>query len=146
MKHRWIPIAVLALFVGAIAMAQMGPGPGPAGPRALANYLQLTPDQVTAWQQINKDTQTAVTPLQTNARDLRQQLNTALTGGSPDPAAVGRLAISLHNVQEQVRTLHEDAKSKRLALLTADQKTKLAAFEAAVQFMRQPRRMPMGNR
>jgi len=135
-----ISILALSLLVASTAVAQMAPPVAPRAGKVLADYLQLTADQVTAWQQINRDTAAAVQPLAANVRDLRQQLDTALKAVSPDPTAIGKLAVSLHGVQEQIRTLHETAKSKRLALLTADQKAKFAAFEAAAQFMRQQRR------
>lgn len=140
-----ISIVLLSLLVASAAAAQMAPPMVPRAGKVLADYLQLTPDQVTAWQQINRDTATAAQPLAANARDLRQQLDTALSAASPDPASIGKLAVSLHGLQQQIRTLHETAKSKRLALLNADQNAKFAAFEAAAQFIQQQRRRGPGR-
>jgi Spy/CpxP family protein refolding chaperone len=138
MKSRSVSIAIVALlFLAAIANAQ----PMPRGPQhAVAEYLQLTPEQLTSWQQIQKDTVAAVEPLVTKVRDLRSQLDAALKAATPDATAVGKLAISLHATQEQIRAAHDAAKAKRLAVLTADQKTKFEALEAAGAFMRQQRR------
>lgn len=143
MKPRSLSIAILALFLAAIATAQPGPGRRPPQ-KALAEYLQLSDQQVTAWQQIQKDTAATVQPLAENARDLHKQIGTALKAASPDPAAVGKLAVELHAVEEQIRAAHEAAKAKRVAALNADQKVKLEAFEAASAFLRQERRGPGG--
>ena len=134
--RKTISIFIVALLIAAVAAAQ--PAPGRPG-KVLAGYLQLTPDQITAWQQINKDTAAALKPLASNARDLRTQLQTALSAATPDEAAIGRLAVSLHAVQEQIRAARQDAQNKRLAVLTADQRTKLDAIQAAMKFMRQQR-------
>ncbi len=126
---RWVLMVIVVMLTAAVAVAQ------PRGPRdsekAVADYLQLTPDQATAWQQIQKDTAAAVQPLRDNARSLREQLRTALDAASPDAAAVGALSIQLASVRKQIRAAHEEAKAKRMAVLTADQKTKFEAFEAA---------------
>lgn len=138
-----ISIAVLTLLVAAVAGAQPAP---PRPGKVLAEYLQLTPDQISTWQQIKQETAAVVKPLAANARDLRTQLKTAVTAATPDPAAVGHLALSLHGVQEQIRTAQEAAKSKRIAALTADQQVKFDAFQAAAQFIRQSQRGPAGAR
>jgi len=136
-----LTIGIAALFVAAAAMAQTAPPPAPPrAAKALADYLQLAPDQISAWKQINQDTAAAVRPLAENARDLHAQLQDALNAATPDPAAVGKLALSMHGVQEQIRTLREDAQNKRIALLTPDQRTKFDAFQAAARTIRQPRK------
>jgi Spy/CpxP family protein refolding chaperone len=143
---KWISIAIFALLVAAAATAQMAPPAGPHPGRVLADYLQLTPEQITTWQQIDRETATAVQPLVTHARDLRPQLDTAMKAAAPDATAIGNLALSLHAVRAQIQGIRETAKNKRLATLTADQKAKFDAFQAAAQFMRQQRRAPLGMR
>jgi Spy/CpxP family protein refolding chaperone len=142
MKARWISIAAAALvLVAAIATAQPLPNAhNPGGPRAgLVAYLQLTPDQITAWQQIHKDTAAAIKPLASQARDLRTQLEAAVKAGSPDPVAIGKLTLALRSVREQVRAARDESKTKLLAVLTPEQKTKFEAFEAARGAMRHRR-------
>lgn len=134
---RTILLAIVTLLVAAVAIAQ------PASPRpgqVVAKYLQLTPDQVSAWQQINKDTAAVVQPLAANARDLRSQLDAALNAATPDPASIGQLAVSLHAVQALIRSARQSAQNQRLAVLNADQRAKFAAFQAAAQFIRQLRK------
>jgi Spy/CpxP family protein refolding chaperone len=138
MNKRWISIAIVALLAATVATAQ----PGPAGPKALASYLQLSDQQIASWQQIAKDTAATVKPLAENARDLQQQLRSALQAATPDPTAVGKLAVQLESVRAQIKAAHDAADAKRLAVLNADQKTKYQAFQAAMAFLRQqgPRR------
>ncbi|HSP15255.1 MAG TPA: periplasmic heavy metal sensor [Thermoanaerobaculia bacterium] len=141
MKPRSISMAIALMFVAAIATAQ------PRGPQhAVADFLQLSSEQITAWQQIQKDTAAAVQPLAANARDLQTQLDTALKAATPDAAAVGKLAISLHGIREQIRAAQDAAQAKRLAVLNADQKVKFQALESAREFMRQQRGGPGGGR
>ncbi len=134
MKKYIVAIAAITLMTG-IAFAQAGPQHPPRPQAVLAHYLQLTPDQITAWQQIEKDTAAAVKPLAQNERDLQKQVKTALEAPNPDPLAVGKLVVSADALREQIKGLRDAAKSKRLALLTADQKTKFDAFQAAAAFI-----------
>jgi Spy/CpxP family protein refolding chaperone len=140
MRTRWIPLAaVVVLLAAAVAVAQPVPPAGPLSARpqaALAAYLQLTPDQIAAWQQIHKDTAAAVKPLADNARNLQKQLEAAVKAASPDPATVGKLVLSLHSVRDQIRTARDNSKAKLLGVLTPEQKTKFDAFQAAASFMR----------
>lgn len=133
--------AAALLLVAAMATAQPIPNAqNPGGGRAvLVAYLQLTPDQIAAWQQIHKDTAAAVKPLATQAHDLRTQLEAAVKAASPDPAAIGKLTLALHSVREKIRATRSDSKDKLLALLTPEQKTKFEAFEAAKAAMRHGR-------
>jgi Spy/CpxP family protein refolding chaperone len=139
MRMRWIAVAAaIVLLTCATAMAQPAPlaGPHPGGARVLAAYLQLTPEQIASWKQINADTAAAVKPLIANARDLEKQLNAAVQAASPDPAAVGKLALSVHSARNQIRAAHEESRSKLVALLTPEQKVRFEAFQAAVEFVR----------
>ncbi len=145
-RYAFVVTAVAMLLTVTIAEAQRhasaGPPPG-GGEAALARYLQLTADQIASWQQIHKDTAAAIEPLAANARGLREQLEAALNGASPNPAAVGNLAISLHSARNEMKSLREESRGKRLAVLSTEQKTKLEAFEAAAKFLKRgPMRAP----
>jgi Spy/CpxP family protein refolding chaperone len=140
-------LTLVVLLAAAVAVAQRGPGgPGPNGGQiALARYLQLSPDQIASWKQIHTETAEAMKPLAENARGLREQLATALDAASPDSVAVGKLAVSLDAVRDQMKALREESQSKRLALLTPEQKTKFEAFEAAAAFLKHNRRPNRGR-
>lgn len=141
-------VTAVLLLTAAVAEAQpLAPSvsrPG-AGQVALARYLQLTPDQIASWQQIHKDTAAAIRPLAANARGLREQIAAAVNSASPDPASVGDLALSLHSVRDQIKALREASRSQRLAVLSAEQKTKFEAFEAATAFLRNRHTRARGN-
>ena len=132
MKTRRRIILALLLIAAAVAASAQ-----PAQRlRDLANYLQLTPDQIAAWKTIQQETAPKLQPLRDHARDLGQQLKAALNATSPDATAVGKLAIELHGVREQIRAIREDARTKRLAVLTDAQKTKLANLEELMKLRR----------
>jgi len=132
-----ISVAIMTVLVAVVAIAQPAP---PRPGQVVAKYLQLTPDQISAWQQINKTTSATVQPLLATARGLRSQLKTAMSGTSPDPAAIGTLALSLRGVQQQIRSARQSAQNQRLAVLTADQQAKFTVFQTAAQFIRQSRK------
>jgi Spy/CpxP family protein refolding chaperone len=129
-------IAILLILIAAAAIAQPAPRPG----AVLAKYLDLTPDQVAAWKQIHSDTDAIVQPLVAAERATRTQIETALQAATPDPAAVGKLTITLHATRDQIRAARETSKDKLVAVLTPEQKVKFEAFEAAAKFARAARR------
>lgn len=131
MKTRLISVAVIAILAIAATSAAQHQAPGP---RVLAAYLQLTPDQIAAWKQIHTDTAAAIEPLATQARELRMQIAAAT-----DPSEIGKLTLSLRSVRDQIRTAREASKGKLIAVLTPEQKTKFEAFEAAAKSLRRRR-------
>ena len=126
---------ILFLFVAAVAAAQPRPHPQ----KLLADYLQLSDQQVTEFQQIQSETAAVVQPLQASAHSLQQQLHDALQAATPDATAVGKLALQLESVRAQIKAAHDAADTKRLAVLNADQKVKYQAFQAAMAFIGQQR-------
>lgn len=140
MNKRWILIvAVVTLLCAAMASAQpiMGRTPQRAGRGAvLAEYLQPTPEQITAWKQLRSETAAAIKPLVQSAQDLRKQLGVAMSATSPDQAAIGKLTLALRSARDDVRSARSTSKAKFVATLTPDQKAKFDALEAARQFMK----------
>jgi len=142
-----ITIAILILVAGG-AFAQ-GRGPAPGGPGAgpgpgpgmqgdfhvLAEYLGLTAEQKTAWQTIQSDLHTSIETLVSQQRTLGEQLHTALEGS--DATAIGTLMLQIRAIREQIDAARASADAKFSALLNPEQKTKFAAFQAAVDFLRQ---------
>ena len=145
MKRRLIPMAAAIVLITTAALAQRpmreaGANPGMRGPQALAKYLGLSDDQIAAAKQIHADTQAAIKPLAEQVKTTRQQLDAALDAASPDPAAVGALAISMHQTIVQIRAVRDAGEAKFVALLTPDQKTKFADFQAMRQAAGRSRR------
>ena len=131
MKKHCFALTAIVLFVAALASAQ------PQPQRVLANYLQLSDQQIASFQQIQQDTAATVKPLADTARSLQDQLHAALQAATPDPTAIGKIAVQLESVRAQIKAAHDAADAKRIAVLNADQKVKYQAFQAAAQFLRQ---------
>jgi Spy/CpxP family protein refolding chaperone len=145
-----LPLLVIVLAAGAYAQHRPAPNGGPGGPgfagaafggpggsTALAEYLGLTAEQKTAWETIQSDTRAAIEALHEQERTLHEQLRTALDGGSTDAAAFGNLLIQIRSIDAQIKAARDAADAKFEATLTADQKVKFAAFQAASAFLHQ---------
>ena len=126
----------------AVAFAQ-GPGMGP-GPRAAAGqppanalktYLSLTDAQVQSFKQIAQQTRTTVQPLMQQISTKSKALQDLRRQGSSDTTALGNLVVEIDGLHKQVADARASALTQVQALLTADQKTKLTALEAAAQLM-----------
>lgn len=146
-------LILASLFVLAIAVtafAQRGPGGPPpigfGGPNSntLADYLSLTSEQKSGWQTIQADLRTTIEGLHEQDRTLNEQLHTALDNNSTDAAALGNLLIQIRGIHSQIESARNAADAKFEASLTAEQKVKFAAFEAASEYLRQ--RGPGGPR
>jgi hypothetical protein len=142
MKRISLTLLALLLIVAAGAFGQgRGPGPNgappfPGGDRdILGEYLSLTPDQKSAWHTIQSEQRASSEALHTQERALGEQLHTALEGN--DAAAIGTLMLQLRTVHTQVDAARTAADAKFAASLTAAQKTKFAAFQAAAEFLQQ---------
>jgi Spy/CpxP family protein refolding chaperone len=142
MKRISLTFPALLLIVAAGAFAQgRGPGsngapPFPGGDRdILGNYLSLTSDQKSAWHSIQSEQRASSEALHTQERALGEQLHTALEGN--DAAAIGTLMLQLRAIHAQVDAARAAADARFAALLTPEQKTKFAAFQAAAEFLQQ---------
>lgn len=110
------------------------PGFGPNGADVLKDYLSLTADQVTAWQTIQSQLRTTVESLREQQRTLHDALKTALEG--TDAAAIGNLMLQIRAIDAQIKGAHDTADAQFAALLTAEQKVKFEAFQAAAAYLR----------
>jgi Spy/CpxP family protein refolding chaperone len=146
-------LAILSILITAIAFsayAQRGPAPnggpggagipgfgGPNGDSALADYLSLTTEQKTAWETIQSELRTSIGGSHDQERAIAEQLHTALDAGSTDATALGNLLIQMRTIQAQIDAARDAADAKFEASLTADQKVRYAAFQAASEFLHQ---------
>ncbi len=139
-----ITLTALSLFLiatGAFAAGhppQGGPGgppPGGGNGALLAEYLGLTTQQKASWETIQNELRATMESFRDQQQTLHQQLETALEG--TDAAAIGNLMLQIRAIQEQIKAAHDAAHDKFAALLTAEQKVKYNAFEAALEFLRQ---------
>lgn len=110
-------ITLALLLTAATAFSQPRPLP-------IENQLNLTDEQKTAWKAAVRDFRTANEALFDKQRNAQEQVHDALEAKSPDPCAVGTAMVSLHAVEEQLRTAHEALDQKLETLLTPEQKAK----------------------
>jgi Spy/CpxP family protein refolding chaperone len=133
MKFRFIPITLAATAVFA-----QGPGgphmrgmSGPAKTTAVQTYLNLTDAQVTSLQQLRTAEAAALKPIFQQIGPLRQTLRTQEQGSSADATSVGKLVLSIQALEQQVAPIRTSYQQQALAVLTATQKTQLAALQSA---------------
>ena len=107
----------------------------------LAAYLQLTAAQQTAWENARADFRSAAEPLFQRWTQLGRDTEAALKSNSADACAIGNLMIASHAVSDQIKAQKEALEQKLQSLLTADQKTKYEAFQAAQPRMLERRKI-----
>lgn len=96
-------------------------GPGGFLSRRVAEYLELTDEQIAAAKQIKEDLRAEIEPLHEQAQTQHQALRDLLDTDNPDAATVGQLVIDSHATREQVRAAGDNAKAAFVALLTPEQ-------------------------
>ncbi|MEO8660303.1 MAG: Spy/CpxP family protein refolding chaperone [Bryobacteraceae bacterium] len=132
----------LLTAVASLAMAQgmrgpmgmgMGPGGGGAAPTFdnIKTYLTLTDSQLTAIEAIRTSARTANQQTMTDLRTKETALQALLKSSNPDPAAVGKLMVDIQALRATMHTANTSLTDQAVALLTPDQKTKLASLAAA---------------
>jgi Spy/CpxP family protein refolding chaperone len=97
----------------------------------LTKALNLTADQQTAVTKLHQDLMAKAQPLMQQHRQQMSEVKTLLDGVNPDATEIGQKTIAAHATMQQLKSLHEDFKTKLTALLTPDQKTKLQQLQQA---------------
>jgi hypothetical protein len=100
--------------------------------QVVAEFLQLSPGQVSELGQLLQARQTAIVPLFQTAQALTQQLENLLNSGG-NPAQVGAVVIQIHAVQQQIAQAQQSFLSQFVATLNADQQQRLQAVRIAAQ-------------
>lgn len=136
MKRTPILMATLITLIAAFsALAQPAPG-GPPRPDPLREFLQLTADQRSAWENAQKQFDTATQGLRDQERSLNEQLGKALQG--TDACGIGGLMLQIRATGDQMKAAHDALDQKLVSVLTPEQRAKFDAFRAAVAFLNQP--------
>lgn len=136
-NQRWtLPALSGAMVLAGVLSAAAQPadqpqhGPGGHGGPGFAHYLGLTADQREQVRQLREAQKPQLEALGKQLRDNHRQLQEALEAASPEPAAVGTIAIQGHALQLQMRQLREDGDKAIRALLTKEQQVKFDALQA----------------
>jgi Spy/CpxP family protein refolding chaperone len=96
----------------------------------MARFLALSEPQQDQVRKMMDEQRPEHEALREKLEKNREQLEQALEAATPDPAAVGELAIEGHRLREQERALR-DAQEKALrAVLTAEQQVRFDALKA----------------
>lgn len=112
-----------------------GPGPVGAGPE-IQKVLNLTEDQGKALRAALRDERLARAKSHVALLEKENALATALDAKTPDATAVGRLTLDIKAARDAQRK-DKGLNEKALAVLTAEQKAKLAGLKDNPQASRQ---------
>lgn len=138
---KWVPVVILAVVAALPAAAQgMGPGRGmgpgwaagaqtPPAPTALKDYLGLTDQQVQQLTDLRKQVAEENRSIAEQIRAKRQEIVELMKSANPDPLKVGQLYVDIKKLNDQRLAKLETLRTQALALLTAEQKQKLADLE-----------------
>jgi Spy/CpxP family protein refolding chaperone len=136
MKFRLISFALAATAVFA-----QGPG-GFRGHSMAAqkttevqSYLNLTDAQISSLQTLRQSEMAALKPIFQQMGPLHESLRTQSQSSSADATAVGKTVLSIQSLEQQAAPIRASYQQQALAVLTADQKTKLAALQSAAALM-----------
>ena len=99
------------------------------------SYLNLTDAQISNLQQLRQSEMAALKPIFQQMAPLRESLRTQEQSNGADAASVGKLVLSIQSLEQQAAPIRSSFQQQSLAVLTADQKTKLAALESAAALM-----------
>jgi len=132
MRNRFLVIGATVILAVAAAIAQ-GPH-GPGGPfgefHHLLKQLDLTSDQHAQVKAIWQKEKPALQPLMQQMRQNHEAMKALEAAGPFDEAKVTALATQNSQTMIQLQVEHERMKSEIMAILTPDQKAKLAQIEA----------------
>jgi Spy/CpxP family protein refolding chaperone len=98
---------------------------------ALKDTLGLTDTQVQQLRDLRRQRAEAARPTLEQLRANRKALAEAMQAQSPDTARVGQLMVDRKKLRESLRAAGEDYRGKAQALLTPEQKAKLAGLQQA---------------
>jgi Spy/CpxP family protein refolding chaperone len=130
---------LVSIVLSATAMFAQGPGGFhghnmPAKTTEVQSYLNLTDAQISSLQQLHQSEMAALKPIFQQIAPLHESLRTQTQSGA-DATAVGKLVLNIQSLEQQAAPIRSSFQQQALAVLTADQKTKLAALESAAALM-----------
>jgi len=125
-------IAMIVLAVAIPAVAQESPL-GDVAKDRIVNFLELTPDQVIAWDLLIDEGQAVAEPLREAIRAVQAEINALFEGGDPDPATLGALVIERHDLGEELALVHRDYVDGFEAMLDETQGNKLMFVRRAAR-------------
>jgi Spy/CpxP family protein refolding chaperone len=133
---------LVSITLAATAMFAQGPGGFRGHPMStqaktteVQSYLNLTDAQISSLQQLRQTEMAALKPIFQQIGPLHESLRAQSQSSGADATAVGKLVLSIQSLEQQAAPIRSSFQQQALAVLTADQKTKLAALESAAALM-----------
>lgn len=129
MRRALVILALMALAAPIAAQDVDGPPPiAEAAQNQVARFLNLTDDQVAAWNALYAVHREAEQPLQEAIAAVQDEIDALLAEGNPEPGPLGTLVIERHALGEELIAVHlsyhegfvallEEAQAKRLAFI-----------------------------
>jgi Spy/CpxP family protein refolding chaperone len=130
---------VITFALAALLAVPLIAGPGEQAPPPeliLKEVLQLTDPQIGAIQQLAQARQQAIEPLAKQIAATQQALYEALEAAGADPATVGKLAMTIRELQRQVGQHEQDYAQGFLALLTEPQRSQVQQIRGVESALR----------
>jgi len=129
-------IVLFALAVVSPVLAQEGPPEGPppiavAAHNQVAHFLQLTEDQVAAWDEMYILHRDAEQPVKEEMRILEVELKEIIEAGDADPETVGDLVLQIADLRAELGEIHRIYHEDFIALLDEDQARRLGFINRA---------------
>jgi uncharacterized membrane protein len=97
----------------------------------VTHVLELSEDQVTAWNTILHAREAAMQPIAQQAQAKQEAIGKALADPNPDPVAIGNAFIELRKLQEQMGVVNAQAATEFQHLLNDDQMQRLEGIRGA---------------
>lgn len=131
-------LAALALLVPQVRGNPVAASPDsihqcPPPPAVVAAFLAFTEEQAEQFGTLLNQFQTTLRALQEQIAARQQQLDGFLSQPDSDPAAVGKLVVQIHALQQQVGQAIKSFQSAFAGLLTQEQRQKLQEITLASQ-------------
>jgi Spy/CpxP family protein refolding chaperone len=129
-------IVLFALAVVSPVLAQEGPPEGPppiavAAHNQVALFLELTEDQVAAWDEMYIIHRDAEQPVKEEMRIQEAELKEMIEAGDPDPTTVGELVLLIADLRAELGEIHMTYHEDFMALLDEDQARRLGFVNRA---------------
>jgi len=108
----------------------------PSAPRAkevVIRFLQLSQAQQESWDSLLAQLRDTLAPLRQQLADVEEALKELLAQSNPDPKAIGELILDGKEIRREMAAAHQVYLRGFEAMLTTEQKAKLAFLRRAQQ-------------
>lgn len=138
--HRALPALLLPLLLLAAVPLKAQPPASPPGPeravRVVAQFLQLSDQQVEQWVEILQGLHESVQPLAQTLAEREQALADLVQSDFPDPTEVGTRVLEIRELRQEIYGLRQQATADFEALLDDQQLDRLTTLRHAARLAR----------